>query len=123
MENMLGYVLISDEIKKDSRDTISKLKKLGIKKTIMLTGDKQNVAEDISKKLEIDENYAELLPDGKAKQIEELLKNKGKDGKLVFVGDGINDAPVLAMSDIGIAMGGLRIRCSNRGSRCCDYDR
>ena len=73
----------------------------------MLTGDKKEVAEKVSKQIGIDEVYAELLPDGKVKKVEELLQTKETKGKLVFVGDGINDAPVLALSDIGIAMGGL----------------
>lgn len=99
-----GYIVISDKIKQDSKEAISSLNKNGVKKTVMLTGDKKEVAEKVSKQIGIDEVYAELLPDGKVKKVEELLQTKGK---LVFVGDGINDAPVLALSDIGIAMGGL----------------
>ena len=102
-----GYILIADKIKKDSKEAIIKLKKSGIRKTIMLTGDRKDVGENVAKKLELDEVYTELLPDGKVEKIEELIKTKTKKGKLVFVGDGINDAPVLAISDIGIAMGGL----------------
>ena len=78
-----------------------------IQKTVMLTGDRREVGEAVSKELGIDEVYYELLPNEKVKKVEELMKQKSKDGKLVFVGDGINDAPVLAISDIGIAMGGL----------------
>ncbi len=102
-----GYIVISDKIKQDSKEAISSLNKNGIKKTVMLTGDKKEVAEKVSKQIGIDEVYAELLPDGKVKKVEELLQTKETKGKLVFVGDGINDAPVLALSDIGIAMGGL----------------
>lgn len=102
-----GYIVIADEIKEDSLGTISSLKNMNIKKTVMLTGDKKEVGEHISKKLGIDKTYTELLPDGKVQKVEELLKEKDTKAKLAFVGDGINDAPVLAMSDIGIAMGGL----------------
>lgn len=102
-----GYILISDEIKEDSVKTIKDLKKNKIRKTVMLTGDRKEVAEDVAKKLEIDEVYSELLPDGKVKKVEEMIKEKDEKENLSFVGDGINDAPVLALSDIGIAMGGL----------------
>ncbi len=102
-----GHILISDKIKNDSKLAIDELKKLNVKKTVMLTGDRKEVGEAVAKKLELDEVYTELLPDGKVKKVEELIKEKSKNGKVVFVGDGINDAPVLALSDIGIAMGGL----------------
>ncbi len=102
-----GYILIADQIKNDSEKAIKELKKNNIKKTIMLTGDRKEVGEDIAKKLGLDEVYTELLPDGKVNKVEELLKEKSPKGKLAFVGDGINDAPVLALADIGIAMGGL----------------
>ncbi len=102
-----GYILIADSIKEDSNYTIKELKKNGVKKIVMLTGDRKNVGECVAKKLGIDEVYTELLPDGKVEKVESLLKEKSEKGKLAFVGDGINDAPVLAMSDIGIAMGGL----------------
>ena len=102
-----GYILIADQIKNDSEKAIKELKKNNIKKTIMLTGDRKEVGEDIANKLGLDEVYTELLPDGKVKKVEELLKEKSPKGKLAFVGDGINDAPVLALADIGIAMGGL----------------
>lgn len=102
-----GYILISDQIKEDSKDFIKELKAQGVKKTVILTGDLKNVAESVSKEIGLDEYYAELLPDGKVKKVEELLNKKSKNGKLVFIGDGINDAPVLARSDIGIAMGAL----------------
>ena len=105
--NFSGSILITDKIKKDSLKTIKRLKSYGIKDTIMLSGDKKEVAESISKELEIDKVYSELLPDGKVEKLEELLKNKSAKGKIAFVGDGINDAPVLALADIGIAMGAL----------------
>ena len=103
----VGYVLIADKIKQDSPKTIRELKAMNIKETVMLTGDKKEVGEYVAKKLNMDKVYTELLPDGKVEKVEELLKQKSEKGKLVFVGDGINDAPVLALSDIGIAMGGL----------------
>ena len=100
-----GYIAISDTIKEDAINTIKELKRGLVKETIMLTGDKKEVGESVAKNLKIDKVYTELLPDGKVKKLEELLRNK--TGKVSFVGDGINDAPVLALSDIGIAMGGL----------------
>ena len=103
----VGYVLIADKIKQDSPKTIRELKAMNIKETVMLTGDKKEVGEYVAKKLNIDKVYTELLPDGKVEKVEELLKQKSEKGKLVFVGDGINDAPVLTISDIGVAMGGL----------------
>ena len=103
----VGYILIADTIKEDSKIAINELKKNNIKKIVMLTGDKKEVGESVSKELGIDKVYAELLPDGKVEKVENLLKEKSKKGKLAFVGDGINDAPVLALADIGIAMGGL----------------
>ena len=103
----VGYILIADSIKKDSKKAIQNLKKNGIKQTVMLTGDRKQVGEAVAKELRIDKVYTELLPDGKVEKVEELLKEKSPKGKLAFVGDGINDAPVLAISDIGIAMGAL----------------
>ena len=103
----IGYILIADKIKDDSFKAIKELKKNNIKQTVMLTGDKENVGKDVAKKLEMDTVYTELLPDGKVKKVEELLKQKSEQGKVVFAGDGINDAPVLTLADIGIAMGGL----------------
>lgn len=103
----VGYVLIADKIKQDSPKTIRELKAMNIKETVMLTGDKKEVGEYVAKKLNMDKVYTELLPDGKVEKVEELLKQKSEKGKLVFVGDGINDAPVLTISDIGVAMGGL----------------
>ncbi len=102
-----GYIVIADKIKEDSEKTIKSLKQENIKQTIMLTGDKKAVGESVAKKLGLDKVYTELLPDEKVEKVESLLKEKSKKGKLAFVGDGINDAPVLAISDIGIAMGGL----------------
>ena len=105
--NFAGSILISDKIKKDSNKAIRDLKSHGIKKTIMLSGDKKEVAESISKELGMDGVYSELLPADKVEKFEELLKNKSKNSKIAFAGDGINDAPVLALADIGIAMGAL----------------
>ncbi len=102
-----GYIVIADKIKDDSKDTIKLLKKNNIKQTVMLTGDRKKVGEDVAKELGIDKVYTDLLPDGKVKKVEELLTSRAQKGKLIFVGDGINDAPVLAISDIGVAMGGL----------------
>ena len=103
----VGYVLIADKIKQDSPKTIRELKARNIKETVILKGDKKEVGEYVAKKLNMDKVYTELLPDGKVEKVEELLKQKSEKGKLVFVGDGINDAPVLTISDIGVAMGGL----------------
>ncbi len=102
-----GYIVIADKIKEDSSRTIELLKKFNIKQTIMLTGDKKEIGESVANKLGLDKAYTELLPNGKVKKVEELLKEKSPKGKLIFVGDGINDAPVLALSDIGVAMGAL----------------
>ncbi len=102
-----GYILISDKIKDDSEKALKELKKMNIKKTVMLTGDRKEVANSVGKKLKLDEVFSELLPDGKVEKVEELMKVKSSKGKLAFVGDGINDAPVLVVSDVGIAMGGL----------------
>lgn len=102
-----GYLLIEDEIKKDSVAAIQQLKKMGVAQTVMLTGDRQNTARNVAQKLNLDKFYAELLPADKVRKFEELLDIKTSDGKVLFVGDGINDAPVLARSDIGVAMGGM----------------
>jgi len=106
-EKYAGYILIADKIKKDSVKAIKDLKKNQIKQTVMLTGDRKDVGENVAKELGLDRVYTELLPDGKVEKMENLLKEKSEKGKLAFVGDGINDAPVLALADIGIAMGGL----------------
>lgn len=106
-EKYVGYILIADKIKEDSQKAIKDLKKNHIKQTVMLTGDRKSVGENVAQKLGLDKVYTELLPDGKVEKVENLLKEKSQKGKLAFVGDGINDAPVLALADIGIAMGGL----------------
>jgi len=103
-----GYIVIADEIKEDSKLAIEKLKASNnIKQTVMLTGDNKNVSEKVARELGFDKVYAELLPGDKVEKLEELIAQKSASGKLAFVGDGINDAPVLARADIGIAMGGL----------------
>lgn len=101
-----GYITIADEIKADTEKTIIELRKLGVSKIVMLTGDSNKTAETVANQLGITEYYGNLLPGDKLERLEKILNNKGK-GKVVFVGDGINDAPVLARADIGIAMGGL----------------
>ena len=102
-----GHILIADELKADSADAIAQLKQLGVKKTVMLTGDRQASAKQIADALAIDEFHAELLPTDKVEHVEKLLRNNLPAERLAFVGDGINDAPVLARADVGIAMGGL----------------
>lgn len=102
-----GHILISDIVKKNSKEAIAALKTARIKKTVMLTGDAKSVAEQVSTTLGIDEFYSELLPQDKVDKVEELLKAKAPNSKLAFVGDGINDAPVLSRADIGIAMGAM----------------
>ena len=100
-----GHIVISDEVKSDAKDAISSLKKHGIKKAVMLTGDSKETAESIAASLGIDEVYSELMPADKVSNVEKLISEKSADKTLAFVGDGINDAPVLARADIGIAMG------------------
>ena len=102
-----GFVLIADEIKADASSAIAALKKAGIKETVMLTGDNYAAAESVAQKIGLDKFFANLLPEQKVEKVEELMKEKSASGKLVFAGDGINDAPVLALADIGIAMGGV----------------
>ena len=102
-----GYIVIADKIKKDAKQTIQNLKSNNITQTVMLTGDRRLVGESVAKELAINTVYTELLPSQKAEKLEEMMKEKTHLGKIAFVGDGINDAPVLALADIGIAMGGL----------------
>ena len=103
----LGSLVLRDEIKEDSKEALKSLKEAGIRKTVMLTGDKKEIGEYVGKELGLDEVYTELLPIDKVNKVKELMDKKSENGKLVFVGDGLNDAPVLTMADIGIAMGGL----------------
>ena len=100
-----GHIIISDQIKEDAAEAINSLKKNGIKKTVMLTGDSKTVGEDVAGKLGIDEVYCELLPDNKVEIVEKLLSDLPDNSRLIFVGDGINDAPVISRADVGIAMG------------------
>ncbi len=101
----VGHIVISDELKPDAAEAIAELKRRGVRKTVMLTGDAKAVGESVAKELGIDEVHAQLLPGDKVDRVEALLKEKSPRGKLAFVGDGINDAPVLSRADIGIAMG------------------
>lgn len=103
----LGHIVISDEVKPDAKEAVAALKAAGVRKTVMLTGDAQAVGEDVAKQLGLDEVHTQLLPADKVERVEELLKEVSPKGALAFVGDGINDAPVLSRADIGIAMGGL----------------
>lgn len=103
----IGYIVIADEVKEDSAQAIKELKAANIKQTVMLTGDNKSIGSKVAKELGLDKVYAELLPADKVEKLKELFSQKSKKGKLAFVGDGINDAPVLARADIGIAMGGL----------------
>lgn len=103
----MGYILIADELKPDAKKAIHDLKAAGIKQLVMLTGDNKAVADKVAKELGIDKIYSELLPTNKVEKLEEILESKSEKGKVSFVGDGINDAPVLARADIGMAMGGL----------------
>ncbi len=102
-----GCIIVADEVRKDAAAAISALKDLGVRRTVMLTGDRAAVAEDVARRLGVDEVHAGLLPAGKVAALEQLLGEQSPAGKLLFVGDGINDAPVLARADIGVAMGGI----------------
>ena len=102
-----GCIVIADEVKDDSQNAIASLKKIGVEKTVMLTGDDEKIGKAVAEQLGLDEYYAQLLPDQKVEKLEYLDQHKTKGSKLTFVGDGINDAPVLARADVGIAMGGL----------------
>ena len=103
----VGCILIADEVKPDSKCAIAELKKIGVEKTVMLTGDNERIGKSVADELGLDAYYAQLLPDQKVEKLEMLDKQKRQGSKLAFVGDGINDAPVLARADVGIAMGGL----------------
>ena len=103
----LGYILIADEVKPDAKEAIAALKAQGVKKTVLLTGDAKDVGEAVAQELGLDEAYTQLLPGDKVERVEALLQQTSPKGKLAFVGDGINDAPVLSRADIGIAMGAL----------------
>ena len=105
-EKYIGNILISDEIKEDSEKAIKGMKENGVKEIVMLTGDNETIGKNIAKKLGIDKVFTGLLPDEKVKKLEEICKSKSQKSKIAFVGDGINDAPVLARADLGIAMGG-----------------
>ena len=102
-----GYILISDVVKEQSREAVAALKAAGVKKTVMLTGDSRTVAEHVAQKLGLDQVKSELLPADKVEAVEEILGEKRPGEMLAFVGDGINDAPVLSRADIGVAMGAL----------------
>ena len=103
----VGHIVISDKVKEDASTAIKELKASGVRRTVMLTGDKEEIGQDVAKVVGVDECHAELLPADKLRILEELLENKSENGSLAFVGDGINDAPALARADVGIAMGGL----------------
>ena len=105
--NYAGYILVGDVLKKESTPAVRALKSLGVRRTVMLTGDRRAAAEQVGREVGIDEVRAELLPDGKVREIERLISEKGRKGKVLFIGDGINDAPVLARADVGVAMGGI----------------
>ena len=106
-EEYMGYVLIEDQLKADAKDCIDGLKKEGVDRIVMLTGDHKKVADKVAGQIGIKEYYTQLLPGDKVDHVETLFAEKPESGKLLFVGDGMNDAPVLARADIGIAMGGL----------------
>ena len=102
-----GHIVISDIVKPHSKEAIQTLKSAGVRKTVMLTGDAKKVADSVASALGLDEVYSELLPADKVEKVEQLIQNKPEKEKLAFVGDGINDAPVLSRADVGIAMGAL----------------
>ena len=102
-----GHIVINDKVKEDSAEAIRRLNELGVDRTVMLTGDRKEVGEDVARQLQLTEVHAELLPADKVEHVKRLLDEKKENAFLAFVGDGINDAPVLARADVGIAMGGL----------------
>jgi Cd2+/Zn2+-exporting ATPase len=102
-----GYILIADQVKEDAAEAVKALKDQNIKDIVMLTGDSESAGINTAKELDIDKVYAQLLPADKVEKVEELILQKSERGVLVFAGDGINDAPVLARADVGVAMGGL----------------
>ena len=102
-----GHIVISDEMKSDACEAVASLKSAGVRRTVMLTGDRREVGEDVAKQLGLDEVHTELLPAEKVEKVEALLEAKADGQSLIFVGDGMNDAPVLARADVGMAMGGL----------------
>ena len=106
-DEFAGTILIADKIKEDSYKAVELFKNNNVEKVVMLTGDRENISESVANELNLDEYHAELLPQDKVSWVEKLMTQKSSGGKLIFVGDGINDAPVLALSDIGVAMGGL----------------
>ena len=106
-KKFVGSIVIADKIKDDSYKAVKLFKKNNVERIIMLTGDLENISKDVANKLNLDEYYAELLPQDKVSLVEKFIRQKSSNGKLVFIGDGINDAPVLALADVGIAMGGL----------------
>ena len=105
--NYAGHIVISDMVKPHSKDALNALRRAGVQRTVMLTGDRKKVADAVGAQLGVDQVYSELLPAGKVEQVEALLRQQPKNAKLAFVGDGINDAPVLGRADIGIAMGAM----------------
>lgn len=106
-ENYMGHIVISDKVKADSKEAITALKNIGVSNIVMLTGDRQEEGVRVAETLGLDKVYTELLPTDKVLHVEKLLNEKAKNSTLAFVGDGINDAPVLARADVGIAMGAL----------------
>ena len=118
-----GYVVISDEVKEDSKDAIKNLKNVGIKEVVMLTGDNKDVANKVASDLNIDTVYSSLLPNEKVEKVEEIYEGRNEKEKVAFVGDGINDAPSISPCRCWYSDGCTWFRCSNRSSRRSSYDR